>query len=131
MDVERRKPEGEENKRQESVWKRGNQEADRMATAKRRKHDRKGLTRRKGNNQETTCQTIGDRGRGRGQHKREDTRRRKEGVERRKKDICINGARLLKQQMSITVYRLPTNENKLPFPFAEIQTEVCRFRVPL
>jgi hypothetical protein len=38
-------------------------------------------------------------------------------------------AHLLKLQSSITVYRLPTKENKLhfPFPFAAKQTEVCRF----
>ncbi len=29
--------------------------------------------------------------------------------------------------MSITLYHLPIKENKLCFPFAEKQTEVCRF----
>jgi hypothetical protein len=37
---------------------------------------------------------------------------------------------LLKQQSSITVYRLPIKENKLSFPFAAKKTEVCRFRFP-
>ncbi len=36
--------------------------------------------------------------------------------------------RLLKQQLSITVYRLPTKGNKLPFSVYSKQTEVCRFR---
>jgi hypothetical protein len=34
------------------------------------------------------------------------------------------------QQTSITVYRLSTKENKLPFLFAESQTEVCHLRFP-
>jgi hypothetical protein len=39
---------------------------------------------------------------------------------------------LLKQQSSITVYRLPTKENKLPFSVSVCskQTEVGRFRLP-
>ncbi len=38
--------------------------------------------------------------------------------------------RLLKQQQSITVYRLLTKENKLPFSLSACskQTEFCRFR---
>jgi hypothetical protein len=41
-------------------------------------------------------------------------------------------ARLLKQQSSITVYRLPSKENKLPFSVSIFskQTEVCRFCFP-
>jgi hypothetical protein len=37
-------------------------------------------------------------------------------------------ARLLKQKSSITVYSLPTKENKLPFSVSSKQTEVCHFR---
>jgi hypothetical protein len=42
-------------------------------------------------------------------------------------------ARLLTQQSSITVHRLPTKENKLPFSayVCGKRTEVCRFRLPL
>jgi hypothetical protein len=35
---------------------------------------------------------------------------------------------LLKQQSLITVYCLPTKENKLPFSVCSNQTEVCHFR---
>jgi hypothetical protein len=39
---------------------------------------------------------------------------------------------LLKQQSLITVDRLPTKENRLPFlvSICSQQTEVCRFRFP-
>jgi hypothetical protein len=39
---------------------------------------------------------------------------------------------LLKQQSSITVYRLPKKENKLPFSVSVCskQTEVCHFSFP-
>jgi hypothetical protein len=36
-------------------------------------------------------------------------------------------AHLLKQQTSITVYRLPTEENKLPFSVCSKQTKVAVF----
>jgi hypothetical protein len=39
-------------------------------------------------------------------------------------------ARLLKQQTSITVYRLSMKGNKLPFSVCRTQTEVCSFRFP-
>jgi hypothetical protein len=42
-------------------------------------------------------------------------------------------ARLLKQQTSITVYRLPTKENRLnrlPLSVCRKQTEVCRLPFP-
>jgi hypothetical protein len=39
-------------------------------------------------------------------------------------------ARLLTQQTSMAVYRLPTKENKFPFSFSKQQTEVCRFLSP-
>jgi hypothetical protein len=44
--------------------------------------------------------------------------------------ITIDGARLLKQQKSMTVYCLLTKENRLPFSVSVCskQTEVCRFR---
>jgi hypothetical protein len=44
-----------------------------------------------------------------------------------------DGARLLKQHLSITAYRLPAKENKLLF-FVSVcskQTELCRFRFRL
>ncbi len=38
---------------------------------------------------------------------------------------------LLIQQTLITVYRLPTRENNLPFFVCRKETEVCRFRFPV
>jgi hypothetical protein len=47
------------------------------------------------------------------------------------KPYC-RSVRLLKQQMLITVYRLPTKESKLQISVCRRQTEVChsRFRLP-
>jgi hypothetical protein len=44
--------------------------------------------------------------------------------------IEIFFSRLLTQQTLITVYRLPTKEEKLPFPDCRKQTVVCLFCFP-